>query len=96
MNGAGYSGLEVVFDRAYLGHCVDGDAILHFGLPAGILLASETTSGLYLAGMLAGTILLTPVSTKIEYQRKRPWQQNDVVHWGLPYAAAFACTDYKV
>jgi len=46
--------------------------------------------------MPPGTILLTPVSTKIERQRKRPWQQNDVVCWGLPCAAAFACTDYKV
>ncbi|KAL8326724.1 hypothetical protein RB597_003170 [Gaeumannomyces tritici] len=46
--------------------------------------------------MPAGTILLTPISTKIECQRKRPWQQNDVVRRGLPCAAAFACTDYKV
>jgi hypothetical protein len=40
--------------------------------------------------MPPGTILLTPVSTKIERQRKRPWQQNDVVRRGLPCAAAFA------
>ncbi|KAL8326728.1 hypothetical protein RB597_003174 [Gaeumannomyces tritici] len=96
VNGAGYTGLEVIIDRAYPGHRVDGDVILHFGPPAGILLASETTSGFHFAGMPPGTILLTPVSTKIECQRKRPWQQNDVVRRGLPCAAAFACTDYKV
>ncbi|KAH7117276.1 hypothetical protein B0J13DRAFT_613298 [Dactylonectria estremocensis] len=28
-------------------------------------------------------------------QRKRPWQRSDVTRGGLPYAAAFACTDYK-
>ncbi|PVH91414.1 hypothetical protein DM02DRAFT_507353, partial [Periconia macrospinosa] len=33
---------------------------------------------------------------KIECQRKRPWQQTDVSRRGLPCAAAFACTDYKV
>jgi hypothetical protein len=46
--------------------------------------------------MPPGTILLTPISTKIECQRKRPWQQSDVSRRGLPCAAAFACTDYKV
>ncbi|KAM4055491.1 PIF1 protein [Hirsutella rhossiliensis] len=33
---------------------------------------------------------------KIQRQRKRPWQRNDVSRKGLPCAAAFACTDYKV
>ncbi|KAM4061355.1 VrtJ [Hirsutella rhossiliensis] len=46
--------------------------------------------------MPAGTILLTPISVKITAQRKRPWQRNDVSRRGLPCAAAFACTDYKV
>lgn len=46
--------------------------------------------------MPAGTVLLTPTSIKIECQRKRPWQQNDVTRRGLSCAAAFACTDYKV
>ncbi|KAM4064155.1 PIF1-like helicase [Hirsutella rhossiliensis] len=32
----------------------------------------------------------------VQRQRKRPWQQNDVSRKGLPCAAAFACTDYKV
>ena len=73
VNGAGYTGLEVILNRAYPGHRVDGEVILHFGPPAGILLASGTTSDLYFAGLLAGTILLTAISTKIECQRKRPW-----------------------
>ena len=42
------------------------------------------------------TILLTPMSTKITCQRKRPWQRSDVSRRGLPCVAAFACTDYKV
>jgi len=96
VNGAGYTGLEVVLDKAYLGHRVSADAVLHFGPPAGLLLASETTSGLRVAGMPPGTILLTPVSTNIECQRKRPWQRGDVVRQGLPCAAVFGCTDYKV
>jgi hypothetical protein len=41
------------------------------------------------------TILLTPVSSRIECARKRPRQQNDVTRKGLP-CTAFACTDYKV
>ncbi|XP_044716583.1 PIF1-like helicase domain-containing protein [Hirsutella rhossiliensis] len=53
---------------------------VHFGPPAGIVLASETTRDLHF----------------ITAQRKRPWQRNDVGRRGLPCAAAFACTDYKV
>jgi len=72
VNGASYTGLEVILDRAYPGHRVDGDIILHFGPPAGILLASETTSGLHFTSLPPGTILLTAIGTKIECQRKRP------------------------
>jgi hypothetical protein len=46
--------------------------------------------------MPPGTILLMPISTKIECKRKRPWQQSDVTRRGLPCGAAFACSDYKV
>jgi hypothetical protein len=60
------------------------------------LLASETTRDFHFVGMPPGTILLTPLSTKIECQRKRPWQRTDVIRRGLPCAATFACTDYKV
>ncbi|KAH7371723.1 hypothetical protein BKA66DRAFT_469344 [Pyrenochaeta sp. MPI-SDFR-AT-0127] len=39
---------------------------------------------------------MTPLSVKMECQHKRPWQRTDVTRRGLPYTAAFACTDYKV
>lgn len=70
--------------------------VLHFGSPAGIVLAAETTKEFHFVGMPPGTILLAPMSVKIECQRKRPWQLSDVTRKGLPCAAAFACTDYKV
>ncbi|KAK4062506.1 hypothetical protein Purlil1_14214 [Purpureocillium lilacinum] len=69
---------------------------IHFGPPAGVILTSETTRDLHFVGMPPGTVLLTPMSVKIQRQRKRPWQQNDVSRKGLPCTAAFACTDYKV
>jgi hypothetical protein len=59
------------------------------------LLAGETTRDFHFVGMPAGTILLTPFSTVIKCQRKRPWQKSDVKRKGLPCTAAFACTDYK-
>jgi hypothetical protein len=46
--------------------------------------------------MPPGTILLTPLSSKIECARRRPWQRHDVTRRGLPCTAAFAYTDYKV
>ncbi|KAK4071538.1 hypothetical protein Purlil1_13405 [Purpureocillium lilacinum] len=70
--------------------------MIHFGPPAGLILASETTKDLHFVGLPPGTLLLTPMSIKILRQRKRPWQQNDVSRKGLPCTAAFACTDYKV
>ncbi|KAM4063295.1 PIF1-like helicase [Hirsutella rhossiliensis] len=96
VNGAGYTAVAVIPDRAFPGHRVSAELTLHFGPPAGIVLASETTRDLHFVGMPAGTILLTPISVKITAQRKRPWQRNDVSRRGLPCAAAFACTDYKV
>ncbi|KAL8300493.1 hypothetical protein RB593_010039 [Gaeumannomyces tritici] len=88
--------LNVILDKAHPGHRVSADTILHFGPPAGIMLASETTRGLHFVGMPAGTVLLTPISTKIKSQKKRPWKRGDVVRRGLPCVAAFACTDYKM
>jgi hypothetical protein len=96
VNGASYTALDVILDKAYPGHRINADTILHFGPPAGMLLAAETTKDFGFVGMPPGTILLTPISTKIECQRKRPWQRNDVSRKGLPCVAAFACTDYKV
>lgn len=96
VNGAAYTAIDVVPDRGRPGYRVNKNTILHFGPPAGIVLASETTRDFRFVGMPPGTILLTPISTKIECQRRRPWQQHDVSRRGLPCAAAFACTDYKV
>jgi hypothetical protein len=70
--------------------------IILFGPPAGILLMSQATKDFHFVGMPSGTILLKPMSTKIESQRQRPWEQRDVVRRGLPCTAAFVCTDYKV
>ncbi|KAF2195841.1 hypothetical protein K469DRAFT_722885 [Zopfia rhizophila CBS 207.26] len=96
VNGASYEVLDVVLDKAYPGHRINADTILHFGPPAGILLAAESTRDFHFVGMPAGAILLTPISTRIECLRKRPWQKTNVTRRGLPCAAAFACTDYKV
>jgi hypothetical protein len=96
VNGASYAALDVILDKTHPGRRISADTILHFGPPAGILLAVETTRDFHFVGMPPGTILLTPISTKMECQRKRPWQQSDVSRRGLPCAAAFACTDCKV
>ena len=96
VNGAAYTALDVILDKAYPGHRISADTILHFGPPAGILLTSGTTRDLHFVGMPPSTILLTPTSIKIECKRKRPWQRSGVFRRGLPCTAAFACTDYKV
>ena len=70
--------------------------IPHFGPPAGVVLEAESARDFHFVAMPPGAVLLTPISTRIECQRKRPWQQADVTRRGLPCAAAFACTDYKV
>lgn len=44
VNGARYTALEVILDEKHPGHRVSADTIIHFGPPAGILLASETTN----------------------------------------------------
>ena len=61
-----------ILDKAYPGHRVSANTIIHFGPPAAILLKGETTRDLRFVDMPPGTILLTPISTKIECQRKRP------------------------
>ncbi|PNH49352.1 hypothetical protein VD0003_g7784 [Verticillium dahliae] len=96
VNGASYAAVDVILDKAYPGHRIGAGAVVHFGPLAGLVLASETTRDLRFVGMPPGTILLTPLSIKIERQRKRPWQTTDASRRGLPCAAAFACTDYKV
>ncbi|OAQ57976.1 ATP-dependent DNA helicase PIF1 [Purpureocillium lilacinum] len=96
VNGAGYTAAEVIVNRAYPGYRVSAGVTIHFGPPAGIILESGTTKEFHFVSMPPGTILLTPMSVKIQCQRKRPWQENDATRKGLPCAAAFACTDYKV
>ncbi|RKK86029.1 hypothetical protein BFJ68_g17175 [Fusarium oxysporum] len=54
VNGARYEAVRVVLDKAYPGHRINVDTVLHFGPPAGLLLASETTSDLHFVGMPAG------------------------------------------
>ena len=73
VNGASYEALDVIFDKAYPGHRIKADTILHFGPPAGILLAAESTRDFHFVGIPLGAILLTSISTRIECQRKRPW-----------------------
>ena len=96
VNSASYTAVEFVLDRKYPAHRISAGTILHFGPPAGILLASETTKDLHLVGMPPGLILLAPTSCKIGRAKKRPWQWHDVVRKGLPCTPGFACTDYKV
>ncbi len=95
-NGSSYTAVSVVIDRAYPGHRINEDTIIHFGPPAAIVLESETTTDFHFVGLPPGTILLTPIGITITCQRKRPWQRHDVKRRGLPCSAAFACTDYKV
>ncbi|OAQ60809.1 ATP-dependent DNA helicase PIF1 [Purpureocillium lilacinum] len=95
-NGGAYTAVDVVVNKAFPGHRVSAGITVHFGPPAGIILASETTRDLHFVGMPPGTVLLTPMSVRIARQRKRPWQRTDVSRKGLPCTAAFACTDYKV
>jgi hypothetical protein len=72
VNGASYTAVDVIPDKAHPGYRIDTDTILHFGPPAAIVLASETTRDFHFVRMPPGTVLLTPISTKIPRQRKRP------------------------
>ncbi|XP_044716005.1 PIF1-like helicase domain-containing protein [Hirsutella rhossiliensis] len=47
VNGASYSAVEVIVDKAYPGHRISADMTIHFGPPAGIILESETTRYLH-------------------------------------------------
>ncbi|KAK4076848.1 hypothetical protein Purlil1_12556 [Purpureocillium lilacinum] len=96
VNGAAYTAVEVILKKSYPRYKASSDTIIHFGALAGLILASETTEDLRFVGLPSGTILLTPMSIVIPYQRKRSWQQNDVNRKELPCAATFACTGYKV
>ncbi|KAK0718686.1 hypothetical protein B0T26DRAFT_713935, partial [Lasiosphaeria miniovina] len=47
VNGASYTALNVILDKAHPGHRVNADTIIHFSPPAGILLTSDTTKDLH-------------------------------------------------
>ncbi|KJK84974.1 hypothetical protein H633G_11199 [Metarhizium anisopliae BRIP 53284] len=83
VNGASYTGLEVILDKAYPEYRISADTMIHFGPPAGIILESETTKDVHFVGMPPGTMLLTPVSVMIRRQRSRPWQQKDCDPYSL-------------
>ena len=63
--GQNYNAVEVILDKTYPGHRITANTILHFGPPMGISLTAESTKDYYFVGMAAGTILLTPLRTKI-------------------------------
>jgi hypothetical protein len=69
VNGARFTALDIILDKAYPGHHVGANIIIHFGPPAAILLVGETTKDLRFVDMPPGTILLQPISTKIVCQR---------------------------
>ena len=71
VNRATYNALDIIIDKAYPGHHVSTDIILHFRPPAGILLAVETTKDFNFVGIPARTILLTLLSLKIDCVRRR-------------------------
>ena len=96
VNGAKYNAVDVILDKAYPGYRISEDTIIHFGPPAAILLAAESTKDFHFVGMPSGTVLLTPLSCKIEGEKRHPSQRSDITRRGLPCTAAFACTDYKV
>ena len=73
VNSAAYTVLDVIFDKVYLSHYISTNITLHFSPLAGILLKSKMTKDFYFVNIPPGTILLTPISTKIECQRKQLW-----------------------
>jgi hypothetical protein len=78
VNGANYKALDIVLENVYPGHRISTDTILHFGPPARIILAAESTIDVKFISMPPGTILLRPLSSKIKCVRRRLWQQHDV------------------
>ena len=67
VNGAAYIVLDIILNKAYLGHYILTDITLHFSPLARILLELKTIRDFYFISIPPSTILLTPISTKIEY-----------------------------
>jgi len=53
VNGANHTAVNIILDKPHPGHRING-AILHFGPPEAILLASETTTDFPFVGIPAG------------------------------------------
>lgn len=96
VNGSTYTALDAIVDKAYLGHEISANTTLYFSSPAALILTAESTKTFNFVGMPPGTVLLAPLSSKIECARRRPFQRHTITRRGLPCTAAFACTDYKV
>jgi hypothetical protein len=65
-NNASYKVLDVILNKAYPGHRINADTILHFNPPAGILLVAESIKDFHFVSIPPDAILLTPISTRIE------------------------------
>lgn len=78
VNGASYTALDVIPDKAHPGHRVGADTILHFGPPVGIPPTSETTRDLNFVGMTPSTIFPTPISTRIEPRLSTKYTGNTI------------------
>ncbi|KJZ68701.1 hypothetical protein HIM_11915 [Hirsutella minnesotensis 3608] len=80
VNGASYSAVEVIVDKAYPGHRISANMTIHFAPPAGIILESETTRCLHFVGMPPGTISVdthdrqdtVPAEKAVATQRRQP------------------------
>lgn len=72
VNGSSYIAFNVIIDKAYPKHRVFFDTVLYFGPPAGIILAVDLIRGFKFVGMPPGTVLLAPLTSKIECVRRRP------------------------
>ncbi|KAF6781399.1 DNA repair and recombination protein, partial [Colletotrichum sojae] len=98
VNGAPYTAVDIIVDPRYPAHRLssDPDTVIHFEPPAGIILESNTTRDFDFVGLPTGTVLLTPITVKMDCCSRRPWQTTTARRRGLPCTAAFACTDYKV
>lgn len=94
VNGANYTAQHIILDKV---RPTDRRRYRAPFWPAdGILLRPKTMKLPLHWYDTPSTVLLTPTSVEIEYQRKLQWQQVDISSRGLPCATAFACTGYKV
>ena len=100
VNGAVYTAHQAIIDPKYPGFNIGGNVWLHLGPPAGLLVSSESTREYEITGLPKGMLLLQPRSAKISMTKFRGrssfLHRNSLSRRGLPCAAAFACTDFKV